>query len=64
MMKQSIKVWVIEKISQGHLWAYVNSLIAEGYTIISVTPIEFDTPSYSKTKLRTTEAVILVGKED
>jgi hypothetical protein len=61
-MKQSAKIWQFGVKGFGTLYDYVNNFIDEGYTIISITPVEYDTVTISKTHSQIVKAIILVSK--
>jgi len=61
-MKQDTRVWNYGIPGQGSLSTFVDSLIAKGYTIISITTTKFDTIMLSKDHYQVIEALILLCK--
>ena len=47
-MKQSTRVWNHGIPGVGSLYTYIDKLIKEGHTIISITPISYDIDTLSK----------------
>lgn len=61
-MKQSTRFWYYGSKDLGTLQYFLDTLIEKGYTIVSITPIEFDTVTISKTHYQVIKAIILIAK--
>ena len=60
-MKQSTRLWG-HSLNQGSLYTFLSKLISDGYTIVSITPTDYDKYLTSETHYQVIAATIIVSK--